>query len=153
MNSYNDLIIIDIYKQKKDDPEIQKAFEIANVGSGKGILLSDDLIEIPNYYGLFLPVCLYQYSDWNKVFHTALYYDVDFSLRCQYYIAISGKVNRIREKYPAFFLYVFAHELGHARTFLSNPEIHIFSCLLKEFFEKASCLKINPWEYPDEKKI
>ena len=38
MNSYNDLIIIDIYKQKKDDPEIQKAFEIANVGSGKGIL-------------------------------------------------------------------------------------------------------------------
>jgi hypothetical protein len=155
MSSSGNLKIIDRWKHKKDDPEIQEAFKIATIGPGTSILLLDDSIDMPNHYGLFLPKRLYRYSGhlWDEVFRSAMRYDYDYSLGCEYYIAISGRVNRIRKEYPAFFMYVCAHEMGHARIFLSNPELHIFSSLLESFFKEASgTININPWEYPHEKR-
>jgi len=73
----------------------------------------------------------------------------DFKWDC--YVAISKKWCDKRNEYPAFFKFLIGHELGHAKIYLSDENLHIHSCLIKGCIECASNGRIKPsGELPHE---
>jgi hypothetical protein len=43
-----------------------------------------------------------------------------------------------KEKHPAYFTYLLAHEFGHAHICLTDLELHILTCLIDMFIKDAS---------------
>lgn len=95
--------------------------------------------KVSNNLGECIPKSLYEYSSRENILSPF----IDKSWDCA--IVMSQKACHWKEKYPAFFVYLLGHELGHAYICLSDLSLHIFSCLIDRFIKEASSYKITEW--------
>ena len=67
-------------------------------------------------------------------------------------IAISEKCCSLQSQYPAYFIYLIGHELGHAKIFFMNMDLHVHCCLIQKHIKIASNYEITTWiELPHER--
>jgi len=60
-------------------------------------------------------------------------------------IALSAKTCRFSFEHPAFFVYILAHELSHARVVLTNPHLHVYCSFLDKNIRGASNGKVTQY--------
>ena len=57
------------------------------------------------------------------------------------------------ERYPAYFTYLVAHELGHAKIYLADLLLHVHASLIEAHIGEASDKKVTKWiQFPHEIK-
>lgn len=47
-------------------------------------------------------------------------------------VVLSSRTAALWKSYPAYFVHVLAHELGHARIALEDPDLHVYSAFLEQ---------------------
>lgn len=121
----------------------------ANLPKGRVLLVFSDGPLVKNRYGQCIPKSFRKYAPAStKVYYP--FYDTDWVCG----VALSLESCLMRKDFPAFFTYLLGHELGHAYICLSDMNLHIFCCLIKDFFYKVAPNKIS-WvhEFPHEKRF
>lgn len=121
-----------------DQDFLQSLINEANLPSGKILFIFND-DKINDNLGECIPRSLLKYASRDKILNPYMNKSWDCA------IVMSLKACRWKEKYPAFFVYLLGHELGHAHVCLSDLSLHIFSCLIDRFIREASSNKITEW--------
>lgn len=66
-------------------------------------------------------------------------------------ITVSRKYCDLSTEYPAYFVYLLGHEIGHAKICLTDLELHDFYCFIQQYIKYASNYCIKKWmEMPHE---
>lgn len=69
-------------------------------------------------------------------------------------VAYAQKTCSMEHSFPAYFTYLIAHELGHAKVCMTDLRLHIHSCLVQEHILEASDKEISRWDQlPHEVRI
>ena len=138
--------IILINKEKISLRNIQEIIETVELPEGRILLILHDGNLINNNQGICIPKSLLRYSRGVRVFDQ---YGHD---RWDCGIAISHKYCSLSSDFPAYFVYLLGHELGHSSICLSNVSTHIHYCLIEKYIGLALNNKIILWhELPHEK--
>ena len=139
------LIYINKVQIKFDTDLLETILDLAILPSGKILLVLNNGPLTFNNLGVCIPKSLLKYSRGERVFNP--YEDDHWDCG----IAISKKACFLKQHFPAYFVYLLGHELGHAYICLSNITIHIYSCLIQNFIVNASNNVISQWhELPHE---
>lgn len=118
----------------------------ANLPSGKIVLLLTE--RKLDSLGECVPKCLLDYARRRNFF---INYACD---KWDCGVILSPKTCNFYFNYPAYFLYLLGHELGHAQVCLTDLFLHIHYCLIQEFIKEASNEVISKWhQLPHEIKM
>lgn len=126
---------------------IERVMEEANLPSGNLIIVLHDRKLVENSYGQCIPRRTLPYAPASsKVFSP--YIEEDWECG----IALSNEACDHYKNFPAFFTYLLGHELGHAYICLLDINLHIFCCLIKDFYNDVAGKTITQcYEFPHEK--
>jgi hypothetical protein len=129
------------------DPNfVNRVIEEANLPEGNVLLLFNNGPLYKGRYGICIPKILFRFAPYsNKIFMPFV------EERWDYAIALSREAYACVDKYPAFFTYLLGHELGHAYVCLLDVKIHIFCCLLDDFYNQVAKKQLWDYEFPHEK--
>lgn len=121
----------------------------ANLPKGRVLLVFSDGPLVKNRYGQCIPKSFRKYAPAStKVYYP--FYNTDWVCG----VALSLESCLMRKNFPAFFTYFLGHELGHAYICLSDINLHIFCCLIEDFFYKVAPNEIScVHEFPHEKRF
>ena len=107
--------------------------------------------DLPNKQGVFVVKNLLPHEPNNSQYMDIGYGPNQDDYKWDCYVAISKKWCDKINDYPAFFKFLIGHELGHAKIYLSDENLHIHSCLIKGFIKCASNGRIkHSGELPHE---
>lgn len=126
--------------------DFQNVLNLANFPSDRTFLLrliTNEYVK-DTHQGMFVAKSLFRAPYGNAAFEV---FKNDFRVKWDFGIAVSDKYL----KFPAYFLYLFGHELGHAKICLTNMDYHIHACLIYYDIEDLLGRKIEKWELPCEK--
>lgn len=138
-----DDFILDNQSNVPDD-EIINLLKKVNLPQGRIILLLTDKTRLESL-GECIPKCLIDYAGRRRYFRQDYW-------ECG--VILSQKACNIHDEYPAYFMYLLGHELGHAHICLTDVYLHIHYCLIQDFIRDASNNKILGWhELPHEIKM
>jgi len=127
-----------------DNKLLLKIVKQSNLPLGKLLLILSNN-GLGNRYGACIPRSTLKYTVSGSVFRLFKERLWDVS------VALSKDVCAEQVIYPAFFTYLLGHELGHAYICLLDVKIHIFYCLLEDFYNKVAEKKLQIYEFPHEK--
>ncbi len=140
----NKIILINDYKI--DQNLIEKVLEISELPDGRILLIFSDGYLLNGLLGCCIPRPLVKYETSIGVFNPYLNENWD----CV--VALSKKACDYRSTHEAYFVYLLAHEFGHAHIGINDIATHIFSCIIQSHIREASNNKITQWhELPHEK--
>lgn len=129
-----------------DNEFLLRIVKIANLPTGE-LLLILSKNGLGKHYGGCIHRSVLKYTASGSVFR--LFKDKPWDVG----VALSKDICADRVKYPAFFTYLLGHELGHTYICLSDKKIHIFGCLLDDFYNRVAKKKLRGYEFPHEKRF
>lgn len=60
-------------------------------------------------------------------------------------IILSTRTVRLAASHPGYFAQLLSHEVSHAHTALSDPDLHIYCCFIESWLPQLSERRINMW--------
>jgi len=140
----NKTILINHYKIEQN--LIKKVLEISKLPDGRMLLIFSDGYLFNGLLGCCIPRSLVKYEPSIGIFKPYL------NEKWDYVVALSKIACDYRATHEAYFVYLLAHEFGHAHVGINDITTHIFSCIMQSHIREASKDKITQWhELPHEK--